>query len=55
MVIPLQPAMSRFGYQKGSFPVAEKCADELLSLPIHPDLTDGEVEEVAARVREFFQ
>jgi dTDP-3-amino-3,4,6-trideoxy-alpha-D-glucose transaminase len=53
-IIPLQPAMSRFGYRRGQFPVAERCADEILSLPIHPELTDNEVEAVVAAVRGFF-
>jgi dTDP-4-amino-4,6-dideoxygalactose transaminase len=54
VIIPLQPAMARFGYQKGDFPIAERCADEFLSLPIHPELTDAEVETVAVGVRAFF-
>lgn len=55
MIIPLQPAMARYGHRKGDFPIAERCADEFLSLPIHPDLTDAEVDEVVGSVRAFFQ
>jgi dTDP-4-amino-4,6-dideoxygalactose transaminase len=54
IIIPLQPAMQRFDYDVGEFPVAERCAAEFLSLPIHPELTDAEVETVATAVRAFF-
>jgi len=37
-----------------SLPRAEHAADEILSLPVHPDLTDGEVEHVADSVVGFF-
>jgi dTDP-4-amino-4,6-dideoxygalactose transaminase len=35
-------------------PRAEQAADEILSLPVHPDLTDAEVEHVAESVTGFF-
>jgi dTDP-4-amino-4,6-dideoxygalactose transaminase len=35
-------------------PRAELTADEILSLPVHPDLTDAEVEHVAESVASFF-
>jgi dTDP-4-amino-4,6-dideoxygalactose transaminase len=37
-----------------SLPRAEQAAGEILSLPVHPDLTDAEVEEVAESVASFF-
>jgi len=37
-----------------SLPRAELVAREMLSLPVHPDLTDGEVEHVAESVVRFF-
>ena len=36
----------------GSLPVTERLAGEVLSLPIYPELTDMEVDAVAAAVRE---
>jgi dTDP-4-amino-4,6-dideoxygalactose transaminase len=54
VLIPLQPAMKRFDHRPGEFPVAERCAAEFLSLPIHPELTDAEVEAVVGAVRAFF-
>ncbi|MFT3928204.1 MAG: DegT/DnrJ/EryC1/StrS family aminotransferase [Myxococcales bacterium] len=53
-IIPKQAAMGR-PYAAGSLPVAERCADEFLSLPINPELTDAQVDEVCAAVRSFFE
>jgi dTDP-4-amino-4,6-dideoxygalactose transaminase len=38
--------------EPGSLPVTEQLADTVLSLPIYPELTDAEVDRVAAAVRE---
>ena len=38
-------------YNTRHLPVSERLANEVLSLPIHPDLTDGEVERVIVAVR----
>jgi dTDP-4-amino-4,6-dideoxygalactose transaminase len=47
----LQQAYARLGYVEGSFPEAERAAAEVLSLPIYPELTDGQIDYVAAAVR----
>jgi dTDP-4-amino-4,6-dideoxygalactose transaminase len=44
--IHLQEAYRFLGYGKGSFPVAEQCADECLSLPMFPHLTAEQLETV---------
>jgi dTDP-4-amino-4,6-dideoxygalactose transaminase len=49
----LQPAFSHLGYQVGDFPVAETCARECLSFPLHPHLTEEQVAWVCACVREW--
>jgi len=41
-----QPVFSDLGYGEGSFPVAEKAAGDVLSLPLHPWMTDEEQAEV---------
>ena len=41
----------RLGVKPGSFPAAEKCFEETLSLPIYPDLGDPDVDRIAERVR----
>lgn len=43
----LQPAYRELGYDAGGFPVAERRAGRLLSLPMFPELTDPEIEAVA--------
>jgi dTDP-4-amino-4,6-dideoxygalactose transaminase len=54
IIIPAQRAMP-MPYQRGTLAVAERCADEFLSLPIHAELTDAQVDEVCAGVRSFFE
>ena len=52
--IHLQPAARVLGYAPGSFPVAERQATRILSLPVHQFLTQADLEHVAASIREFF-
>lgn len=52
--IHLQRCADSLGYGRGSFPVTEKLAQRILSLPIYPELTPGEIEHVIASVRSFF-
>lgn len=47
----LQPAYSKAGYTKGQFPIAEKLADRVLSLPIGPQLDDGDIATVIATIK----
>ena len=49
----LQPAFAVLGGRPGDLPVAERAAREVLSLPLHPELTDAQVRAVAAAVREL--
>jgi dTDP-4-amino-4,6-dideoxygalactose transaminase len=50
----LQPCFSYLGYKKGQCPVSEKAADEVLSLPVFPELTQGQLDEVVSAVRSFY-
>ena len=43
----LAGAYAGLGYKKGNFPVAEAACDEIVSLPIYPELTDKMIEYVA--------
>jgi len=52
--IHLQEAARGLGYRQGDFPVTERHARTMLSLPIYPELTDPEVEWVIACVESFF-
>lgn len=49
--IHLQPAYASLGYVEGDFPQAECAAAEVLSLPIHSELTDTQVDHIASVVR----
>ena len=46
--IHLQPIYDSLGYKQGDLPETERAASEVLSLPIYPELTDAQMESVAA-------
>jgi len=50
----LQPCFAYLGYKEGSCPEAEKASREVLSLPVFPELTRAQIDEVVAAVRSFF-
>ena len=50
----LQDAARDLGYGKGDFPVTERLATEILSLPIYPELTTAQQDAVVAGVRSFY-
>lgn len=49
--VHLQEAYRSLGHRPGSFPVAEKCADEFLSLPMYPELSGEQVRCVAGELK----
>ncbi len=55
MPLHLQKVYAHLGYKAGDFPVAEKAAREVLSLPMFPALTDVQIRRVAEVVKEFFR
>jgi dTDP-3-amino-3,4,6-trideoxy-alpha-D-glucose transaminase len=50
----LSLAYREAGWKRGDFPIAERLADEVLSLPLNPHLTEAQLEFVCAAVRSFF-
>ena len=50
----LQDCFRELGYNKGDLPVAEKLCTEVLSLPVYPELTAEQVEQVAKTVLKFY-
>lgn len=49
----LQPAYAHLGYGAGDFPVTEKVAEEILSLPMYAELTGEQVRWVADSIHDF--
>lgn len=53
--IHLHKALCDIGYKKGDFPITEKYAKEILSLPIFPGLTRRECDLIIGRIRNFYE
>lgn len=49
----LQKAYAQLRHRRGDFPVAERCAQQVLSLPMFAELTNAQIETVARVVKEF--
>ena len=50
----LQPCFAYLGYSEGAFPESERAAKEVISLPIYPELTTAQLDEVIGAVREYY-
>ena len=50
----LQPCFADLGYRTGSLPETERAMREVLSLPVYPELTDGQLERVVEVLTGFF-
>ena len=48
-----QPVFATLGYAWGSFPQSERASREVISLPMHPYLTESEQDDVVGAVRRF--
>jgi len=55
MPLHLQKCYANLGYKPGDFPAAERASREVLSLPMFAELTDAQLERVAAVVKDFFR
>ena len=51
--IHMQQAYRDLGYEKGSFPVTEEYAEQVISLPMYAELTPREIEYIAEAIQEF--
>lgn len=50
----LQECYGTLGYHKGDFPVSEQAAQEVLSLPIYPELTSDQITYIVKTIKQFF-
>ncbi len=51
--VHLQEAYRDLGLSRGALPVTERCAEEILSLPLYPELPDAQIVEVAEAINQF--
>ncbi len=49
----LQPAYKNLGYNKGSFPVSEMLSDEIVSIPVYPELTEDKQVYIVDKITNF--
>jgi dTDP-4-amino-4,6-dideoxygalactose transaminase len=52
--LPLYPAYDYLGHTAADFPVSSQHAEQILSLPIYPELSDAEIAQVTDAIRAFF-
>jgi perosamine synthetase len=49
----LHPHFEKLGYKKGDFPVAEKLSEEVLSLPVHPLVSEENIRFIVKTIKEI--
>ena len=49
----LQPAYADLGYRRGDLPITEQLCNEVLTIPVFPELTDTEVDRVSKALHAF--
>ena len=50
----LQPCFAYLDYKAGAFPESERAAAEVISIPIYPELSAAQRDEVVAAIRAFY-
>jgi dTDP-4-amino-4,6-dideoxygalactose transaminase len=51
----LQECFSYLGHKAGDMPQAERASAEALSIPIFPELTQAQIDEVCNAIHDFFR
>jgi dTDP-4-amino-4,6-dideoxygalactose transaminase len=55
VALPFTPAYRGLGHQPSDFPAAHQCQDEILSLPMYPELSEAQILHVTDSIKEFFK
>jgi dTDP-4-amino-4,6-dideoxygalactose transaminase len=50
----LQPCFEYLGYKRGAFPESERATQEVISIPVYPELRQPQLDEVIHAVRGFY-
>lgn len=50
----LQDCFKGLGYHQGDFPASERAAEEVLALPMYPELGDDQIQTVTGHIADFF-
>ena len=53
--LPNLPAFRYLNHSKDDFPVASRCQEEVLSLPIHPELLQDQIAYVCENIKKFYK
>jgi dTDP-4-amino-4,6-dideoxygalactose transaminase len=51
----LQECYSFLKYRRGDLPISEKASEEVLALPIYPELTEGQQARVVEAIKQFYK
>lgn len=55
LCLHLQAAFAPLGHKKGDFPLSEAAQEDVLSLPIYPELAEAQAGEVVQTIQEYFK
>lgn len=54
LALHLQECFRELGYQSGQFPASELASQQVISIPVYPELTAAQKEEVVEAIRGFY-
>jgi dTDP-4-amino-4,6-dideoxygalactose transaminase len=54
VALPNMKAYEYLGFANSDFPIASKYQDEILSIPMYPELTEEQIKYVASKIKEFY-
>lgn len=51
----LQKPLKKLGYKMGDLPETESVAEKVISIPMHPHLSDKDISTIIKKIRDFFE